>query len=149
MKKINLILLLFVIGCAKEEIWKEYVGKSLEIQYDVYNVRSIDQDDIFWVDQIKVSHNRNETNSSKNNIVLPTGKYVVTQVKKRAFENYSNPISYALHLHNAFQSYSNDYEIINLPLLQAQGTVLLKSKTDNPIHIKIKPDYPMHVRVVE
>lgn len=73
----------------------------------------------------------------------------MTRIKEREFSNYANPITYALRLHNALLNYSNDYEMLRLPLLQSQGILTLRSKTNDPIRVKIKPEYPLTIKVIK
>ncbi len=61
----------------------------------------------------------------------------------------STPIGYALRLYNALLGYPQTYQIINLPLLQTQGILTLRSKTEQPVRLKMRPDYPLIVKVIK
>lgn len=150
MKKfIFLLVLLVTFGCAKEEQWVVHQGMIVQLQYDPIAIGTIDEDDRFWLDAIKVSHKKKEVSATKNSIVLPTSTYVVTKIKDRPFMDRSNPIGYALRLYNALLSYNQAYQITKLPLLQTQGILTLHSKTEQPIRLKMPPDYPLIVKVIK
>ena len=136
-------------GCAKEDQWVIHQGMTVQLQYDPIALRAIDEKDRFWLDAIKISHAQEEVRATKNSIVLPTATYVVTKIKDRPFMDRSTPIGYALRLYNALLGYPQTYQIINLPLLQTQGILTLRSKTEQPVRLKMRPDYPLIVKVIK
>lgn len=148
MKKFILLSLIFCLSCVKDDQWIIHQGTTIQFQYDPLAIKSIDDQDAFWIDGIKISHEKGEVSSQKNNIVLPTSNYVVTKIKDRQFMDRSNPIGYALRLYHAILGYNEAYQMTNIPLLQTQGIVTLRSKTQKPIRLKMRPDYPLIVKVI-
>lgn len=150
MKKSFIAFCILIIGCNTNEKWIQIKANTIELRYNQLKINTIQPEDVFWIDDIKIIHKEKPFIGFKNNLVLPSGKYIRTKIGDENVYQNSNMISLALHLYNGIESIErNNYEIFSGAHLQTQGRLILRRKDKQPINLRIKPDYPIHVRVVE
>lgn len=149
MKKILVLSLLMIMGCHQKSAWIIVEGNTLELQYNPFKLASIDEEDFFWIDDLKIIHEKKQKLHHDQIIALPTGRYYASNVGDTEVFDTANLIKFALYLHHSFEQKKTVYASTDPTKIRTQGKITLYRKDSQPIRVKYKPDYPLRVTVVK
>ncbi len=143
--KFSLIMLtiFFLVGeysCKKPNKNCQITNEKITIEY-LYKFR-FDENSYIIIDNHRFTHSRNARDINKNNI-LPADK-IVYKKKEREFNEDINSIFLGLSLGKKIIK-TNEYEILNLPLLQTKGILSIKRKDGHKIKIETSKNYPARI----
>jgi len=143
-KFIGFFFFILFIGCNDKNNWLITETTEIVLQYDPIRINEINEDDYFWIDDIKIIHKRsNNPDSNPYNFILPTPVSVISKIEQKEFLKKTNSIQYALKTYELFKLHENKYEINNLSLLQTLGLLSLKRIDGKKIKVKKKQNYPL------
>lgn len=153
MKKIIFIILLTTSlnSCKKEKEGihnqKTYVSKSFSIQYDIINLKKLNNNSFIIIDNKKILHN-SDLYKIKNNNKLPSYKNIVLKVEDKKLEEKGNIVSIANKLYSIL-NLEKKYIFINKNKIDTQGTITFQRKDGKKIIIKHQEQYPVIIKKIE
>ncbi len=147
--KIKLLVLLFLISfsCSNNE-WLTFESNKITLQFDAINFSTIQEDDYFFIDKIKIIHKKKFNQNMKNNtLILPSIEYIVKIIDKKEFKEKTNPFELAIRIHKYFKTQKSLYKINDVKFSQTLGEVSIERTDGKKIKIKKKKNYPLLIKI--
>ena len=147
--KMKLLILLFLISfsCFNDE-WLTFESNKISLQFDPINFSTIEEDDYFLIDKIKIIHKKKINQNIKDNtLILPSIEYTVKIIDKKEFKEKINPFELALRIHKYFKAQKSLYKINDVKFSQTLGEVSIERTDGKKIKIKKKKNYPLLIKI--
>ena len=148
-KKVFIIVFLLSSIKCKQGFTNEVVtlGYIVTIQFDIQNIRKLEENHFFLIDKTKFIHKSNFTNNYIKN-TLPTFKPSLFKVEDKILKEEINIINLGLILIKNLKK-TEEYELINIPQTYVNGIITLKRKDNKKIKIIKNRSYPLIIKTLQ
>jgi hypothetical protein len=149
MKNFILLLLLVFIACEKQNI-EQFIkveGKEISLEYNVFQIKKLKDNDYINIDNIKYTHFSNLDKNKTQNI-LPSYENIILNIEGKELKQMGNIVSISNSLLDNLRKTKN-YQFKKPQLNTLSGKIIFKRKDDKLITIIFPKDYPVLIKEIK
>lgn len=142
-----LIFILILLSCSDNIKDHKLKGIEIEINYDIFKIKSINDNDYISIDNIKYIH-KSKIDHSIGNHYLPSSENLFLSVEGKEHKEEGNIINISTALLTKLRKTGN-YQFKNPAKNVLIGKIVLKRKDNKPISIQVSKNYPIKTKVIK
>jgi hypothetical protein len=149
MKNLILLFLLLFIACDEQnmECLIEVEGKEISVEYDIFNIKKLKDNDYINIDNIKYTHFSNLQKNKTENILL-SYENIILNVEGKELKQTGNIVSISNSLLYNLRKTKN-YQFKKPQLNTLSGKIIFKRKDAKVITVIFPKDYPVLIKNIK